>query len=591
MRVYGRPRRAARRRRWVLVAALVLTAALAALGGHALAQRGHVASGVRVGGIDVGGRDLAGARAAIARYYGERLRRPVVVRSGDLSARVVPATLGIRVDAAASARLALRQGGLGDALLPFGGGARVAPVVRLPARFATPPALLPATSPAVDATFWLGPRGATRITPSRDGIGFDGRDALRRVAAAALAAGGAVELTPRPQAAALTTGAVRRAQSTVRHILSRPLVILRPGVTRGSLGAAQLAPLLVAHVYPHAVGIGFDPAGVGRLLSALLRRHLRPARDASWHETGGGAVAVAGALTGIAVNGELTARRMTHAARGPAATPVARVAYRLTRPTFTTAQARALHVTRVVSTFTSDMGVSSANRIFNVHKMAGILDGTVVRPGETFSFNQVVGPRTAQRGFLEGQAIENGLLVPSIGGGVCQVATTVFNAAFLGGYPIVERHNHSFYISHYPLGLDATVADGGPDFQFRNDTSHPLVIHTSYTDQTLTVSFYSAPLGRTVQATTGPQTGFANPGSRYIADPAAAPKQLVQQTSGEQGFDVTVTRRIVDGQGRTLSVDSFASHYVPEDVIFSVGKGAKVPKGAVLEPAQTVPAG
>jgi hypothetical protein len=99
-----------------------------------------------------------------------------------------------------------------------------------------------------------------------------------------------------------------------RSQLARAKYLLRPGVTRGSLGAAQLAPLLVAHVYRHAVGVGFDPAGAGRLLSALLRRHLRPARDASWHETGGGAVAVAGALTGIAVNGELEALEVVLAA-------------------------------------------------------------------------------------------------------------------------------------------------------------------------------------------------------------------------------------------------------------------------------------
>ena len=82
--------------------------------------------------------------------------------------------------------------------------------------------------------------------------------------------------------------------------------------------------------------------------------------------------------------------------------------------------------------------------------MADYIDGTIVRPGETFSFNETVGPRTTERGFLEGQMIIGSLLVPSIGGGVCQTATTLFNNAFELGLPIIERHNHSFYISPLP---------------------------------------------------------------------------------------------------------------------------------------------
>ena len=230
---------------------------------------------------------------------------------------------------------------------------------------------------------------------------------------------------------------------------------------------------------------------------------------------------------------------------------VARLGFALAHPTFTTDQAKALHITHAVGVFTSDMGVSSANRIFNVHLMARILDGKIIHPGATFSFNQVVGPRTAQRGFLEGQAIENGQLVPSIGGGVCQVATTVFNAAFLAGLPIVSRTNHSFYISHYPLGLDATVADGGPDLVFRNDTGKPILIRTWYTDQTLTVGFYSSPTGRTVHYQTSSQTGQTQPVTEYKYDATLPPGAMSQQTSGEAGFDVSVTRTVLDGHGHT----------------------------------------
>ena len=132
-------------------------------------------------------------------------------------------------------------------------------------------------------------------------------------------------------------------------------------------------------------------------------------------------------------------------------------------PDLTTDDANALGIRRKLVSFTTEMGVSSSNRIHNVHLMADFIDGTVIAPGHVFSFNDVVGERTAERGFLEGQEIIGSLVLPSIGGGVCQTATTLFNDAFELGLPILARTNHNLYLSHYPLGRDATVSWGGPD--------------------------------------------------------------------------------------------------------------------------------
>ena len=116
------------------------------------------------------------------------------------------------------------------------------------------------------------------------------------------------------------------------------------------------------------------------------------------------------------------------------------------------------------------MGPSSSNRIHNVHLMADYIDGTVIRARRDLLVQRVGRARERpSAGFLEGQMIVGSLLLPSIGGGVCQTATTLFNNAWELGLPIVERHNHSFYISHYPTGRDATVSWGGPDFKFAND--------------------------------------------------------------------------------------------------------------------------
>src|SRR5207253_10160707 len=187
----------------------------------------------------------------------------------------------------------------------------------------------------------------------------------------------------------------------------------------------------------------------------------------------------------------------------------------------TTRDARALGIRRALVSYTTEMGPSSSNRIHNVHLMADFIDGTIIRPGEVFSFNQVVGPRTAERGFLEGQEIIGSLVLPSIGGGVCQTATTLFNDAFETGLHVLERHNHNLYLSHYPLGRDATVSWGGPDLKFRNDLRHAILIKSSYTDATLTFAFYGTPEGRRVVSTTGPKVNWRGPQMSYAVDPSA----------------------------------------------------------------------
>jgi vancomycin resistance protein YoaR len=209
--------------------------------------------------------------------------------------------------------------------------------------------------------------------------------------------------------------------------------------------------------------------------------------------------------------------------------------------------------------------------------MAEYIDGTIVAPGQEFSFNDRVGPRTVERGFREGQMIIGSLLLPSIGGGVCQTATTLFNNAFELGLPIVERHNHSFYISHYPMGRDATVSWGGPDFAFKNDLKTGILIKTRYTDSTLTFSFYGTEPGRRVVATTGERVNWRSPQTTYALDPYA-PRGSVRTVSGsnQSGFDVTVTRKVFE-DGKLKRRDAFTSAYIAVGPTQIYGPGRSIP--------------
>jgi vancomycin resistance protein YoaR len=173
--------------------------------------------------------------------------------------------------------------------------------------------------------------------------------------------------------------------------------------------------------------------------------------------------------------------------------------------------------------------------------------------------------------------IVGSLLLPAIGGGVCQTATTLFNNAFELGLPILERHNHSFYISHYPLGRDATVSWGGPDFGFRNDLKTAILIKTTYTDSTLTFSFYGTDPHRRVVSSTGPRVNWRSPRTTYALDPYA-PRGSVRTVAGsnQAGFDVTVTRKVYE-HGKLKRRDAFTSAYVAVGPTRIYGPGSSIP--------------
>ena len=560
----------------------VIVALLAIPFGHLVLQRGSITQGVRVAGVPLGGASRAEAEREITAAVGDQLRREVTVTVAGRSATLSPYDLGVRVDAERTASAALAAGRVrGGLLFSVGYSRSVDPLLKYPSTLALPVELADVTQSPVDARMVLKPSGAAIVTAAKPGVGFDPDEALRVIARAALADRGQVSLRTVPTAAAISTAAARRAKLRVAQLLSAPIAFTRRGQPAGKWPIRRLAPLLTATTYKRVIGVKFDPVKVGAALRPPLSDYTRPARDARWKVVGKKA-RVLSSLSGVDLDARTTARHMTSAGGQDGAARTAALAFRVTQPELTTAAARALGATDVVTAATTDLGASSANRVFNVALLAKLLDGAIVKPGATFSFNATVGKRTAERGFREGQAIENGVLVPSIGGGVCQAATTVFDAAFFGGYKITHRVNHSFYISHYPLGLDATVADSGPDFTFVNDTKNAIVIKASANPETMTVVFLSRPIDRRVEKAYSAQTDFVNPKKRFYASPDVPEGEVTQTTQGEKGFRVTVSRTVLGANGKVLREDSFPSRYIAEDAIYLIGKGGKLPAGQKL---------
>jgi len=224
---------------------------------------------------------------------------------------------------------------------------------------------------------------------------------------------------------------------------------------------------------------------------------------------------------------------------------------------FTTEQAKALLPNLVrTSTFTTYYP-PSASRHANISTGASQFDGVVILPGQTFSFWELLGPVTVERGYAYAGAIINNRSDENvIGGGLCQVSTTIFNAVAAQGYDIVERHAHGYYIDRYPIGYDAAVFEPGVDFKWRNDTTNPVFIWSWSDWSSLTIDVWGIPTGRTVAVSAATQTNFVHPAADQPADPAF-PKGV-----SVDGRDVFKTRTVYEN-GKVLHQDFFVSHYAP----------------------------
>ena len=417
-------------------------------------------------------------------------------------------------------------------------------------------------------------RGEYSVIPSQPGETIDLTQLLASLEQAI--ATGARNLSPplthvEPE---LRTSAAEEAVAEAGGLVAEPVALSFKGEDVGSLAPERLAKLVRFRPDGSRFRVTFARDRIAKAVEPILGKWRQRAANARF-VVEGKTVRVSPSRPGLAPDG----RWISDSISAAAASPVRRASLRLKqiRADLTTSEAEQLGIREQISSFTTEMGPSSANRIHNVQLMAEYIDGTIVEPGQEFSFNERVGPRTVERGFREGQMIIGSLLVPAIGGGVCQTATTLFNNAFELGLPVLDRQNHSFYISHYPMGRDAAVSWGGPDFAFRNDLKTGILIKTRYTSETLTFSFYGTDPGRRVVATTGPRQNWRSPRTSYALDPYA-PRGSVRTVSGshQSGFDVTVARAIYEG-GKLKRRDAFTSNYVAVGPTQIYGPGRSIP--------------
>jgi vancomycin resistance protein YoaR len=579
-----RPRRrrtrAQRRVFWQRTAILAAIAALAAivLGLAFAGSPSRLAGGVRIAGVEVGGKTPEQAERILEAKAEALAADPVTFRAGRHVWRLEPRRLGIQVDWAAAVDAVRRQGqGFG----PLRGfrrldlrffGADIAPPTQVydaALRYWLDRIERTVNSPHRDASIVL--RGRTpSIVPSRTGQVLD-----RSAATATLVRGLAslsrepVGLPVRVDSPKVKAGDLTVAAAQVRTALSAP-VHLTLGATRWNLRPARIAALLQLPADGRRdLHIGGD--GASTWFTALSKRVDRKPEDATWAISSSGRVRVVPDKAGYLLDVPRSATAVLRAALVTDPTlRSAKLVVEKANADRSTDDARAMQIRGLVASYQTFYG-GEPNRIHNVQLVSHLVDGHVIAPGAVFSFNDATGARTADKGFKEAPVIINGELKTGLGGGVCQVSTTVFNAAYEAGLPILARTNHALYISHYPQGRDATVNYPDVDLKFVNDTGHWLLLRTWVGSSSLTVALYGTPVHRRVVSETAPLVVSGATPVKKVPDPSLYVGQQELEESGSPPRKTSVHRLVYSASGKLLHDTVFYSSYVAEPRVIRVG--------------------
>ncbi|HLZ37030.1 MAG TPA: VanW family protein [Mycobacteriales bacterium] len=548
----------------VLVVALGYAAAFAAVGSG-------VRAGAHVGSVTIGGLSPAAAVRRLDTAYADRARAPIPVVAAERSFEIRPADAGLSLDARATVEAAGRRTLNPVPLLRATlGSDGVRPVARVDERGLS--AAIAGIAEQVDREVREGAVRFDGVTPVAvapvPGRALDRDAAAARVRAAYLRTTGPVRLPVRTVPAKVGAAEIDRAlREIARPAVAAPVQLSVAGRTVSTPPAALSTPPAALSIPPAALAAhlqlvpGADGRLVPRLDGAGLRQDARvrlaavetPPKDATY-DVSTGVPRVVPSADGRTVAPNALATAVLRVLTAPAPR-TATVGLTVTRPRVTTERARALGVRERVSTFTTRHPCCRP-RVQNIHRIADIVDGYVVLPGETFSLNGVVGPRDRARGFVEAPMISDGDFVDSVGGGVSQFATTLFNAVFFAGLKDVEHQPHSYYISRYPAGREATVSYPWPDLKFANDSPYGVLIDTSYTGTSITVSFWSTKR-YDVTSVSGPRTRFRSFGTKHESRPDC------HASSGNSGFDIEVWRVFSQG-GREVKRETLHTRYLPE---------------------------
>ena len=342
-------------------------------------------------------------------------------------------------------------------------------------------------------------------TPARAGEAVDTAELQSRLASLP----DSVEVPVAPVAPSVSDADAAAARAQAVQLTADAVSVIGAGRT-ASVPPAQLRAALRFPVTKDGIQVALDPSAMADAVRPTFAPIVRPAVSAGFRITGE-RVTVTPSRPGRRIDATRLARRIAnHQGRADVRLPVAAIP-----PKRTTAEARKLRITTLVSEFTTPYACCQP-RVTNIKRAAEILDGTIIESGARFSLNVALGERTIARGFVAAPQINAGQLEDAVGGGVSQMATTVFNASFFAGLDLVQHTPHEFWITRYPPGREATVSWGGPELVVGNDWPAAILMKVSAGESGVTVKMYSTKLGRRVATTTDPSDPTAGTAFKVV---------------------------------------------------------------------------
>ena len=560
-------------RRKVLVAGVPIVAvgalAWAVVVAHSFQHR--VARNVSIEGHEIGGADRAELDRILDRVEDDLRIAPVRVTTTDGGLVVSGDEFGLTLDrpaVRAAAFAARRPAGTASRIAAYLGGFFSPRALAVPVHVSVADTARtlsanegPTRRDPVDPQLKLR-NGKFTTLPGSDGEGIDA-EALAHAIGPALSSGRlpitiAANRVPLPST--FTTADLQALVDQATELTANP-IRLRVGDVDVEINSAQLRQWVKPTIVNRHVLLTLDDkktlAGVRKLVGPTVRK----AENARLIVQGDGTVAAIAQVDGLECCEPDTVRRIQEAFTGARPQPV-EIDLTVVKPCVTTDEVTTLKVQEPIGSFTTKHKAGEP-RVINIHRIADLVRGQVILPGDTFSVNAFIGPRTPAKGFVEAHVIEDGVFKDSFGGGISQFATTLFHASFFAGLDIVAYKPHSLYISRYPYGREATLSYPYPDLKIRNNTPYGVMIWPTYTASTITVTLYSSPY---VKGDVGTQTVETQDRCKVV----------------------TTTRERTYTDGRTTE-DSFRAVYLPKEGVSCNGEPTAGATTTTVRPSATAP--
>ncbi|MCE6995604.1 VanW family protein [Saccharothrix sp. S26] len=550
-----------RLRKTGLIAAAVLGVLVVLYGLDLVISGGDVPRGVTVAGVEVGGLSHAEAEQKLRDEIGPRLAAPVKARAGDVETAVDPKAAGLELDWAAT--------------LDRAGSQPLSPITRVTSFFTSREVGFATTSDQAKLAAALEAlRAETDHEPAEGGIRFEGATPVAvdpkqgqklDVAGASdklladWADGETVELPVATTPVKTTKEGVRKALDEVaKPATAAPLIIQGEGKD-ATLTPEQLATVLV-----------FEPADDGGLTAKVdngkvvehagpqLKETEKEGKDAQIVFEGGRPV-VKESVDGLGIDWDKSLATALDVLKRADQRSI-KAEYKHTPAKVTTEQANKMGIKEVIGEFQTGGFVAASGT--NIRVVAEKVNGAIVKPGETFSLNAYTGPRGTAQGYVEAGIIENGVPGKAVGGGISQFATTLYNAAYHAGMKDAGHKEHSYWISRYPKGREATVfmdAAGNSliDIKFTNPDDTGVAIQTIWTPSTIKIVLWGTK-NYDVTGSTSAEFNHTQPQERKVNKPDCQP------SAGAPGFSVTDTRTITDRRTGQSRQESRTVRYDPQ---------------------------